>query len=65
MRKLSEDEMWEYRRPFAGKPTALQARLPAPVQPEARPMTPYDGVGLDNRDCVQPLTETRNMPDEE
>src|SRR5258708_70123 len=46
-------------------PTASRARLPAPVQPEARPMPSNNGFRLDNRDGVQHRRKQAIEPDEE
>src|SRR5260370_3399451 len=47
------------------RPTATRARLPAPIQSEARPMPPDDRFWLDNGDSVQPRREQAIEPDEE
>src|SRR6266851_4317867 len=51
--------------PWYPRPTALRARLPAPIQSEARPMPPDDGFRLDNRDSVQHRRKQTIDPDEE
>ena len=47
------------------RPTAPRARLPAPVQSEARPMPSDDGLRLDNRHSVQHRRKQAIEPDEE
>src|SRR6267154_2418828 len=46
-------------------PTAPRARLPAPVQSEARPMPSNNGLRLDNRDGVQHRRKQAIEPDKE
>ena len=51
--------------PWYSRPTTTAARLPAPIQPEALPMPPDDGLRLDNRYSVQHRREQAIQPDEE
>src|SRR5260370_7570926 len=51
--------------PWYPRPTAPRARLPAPVQSEARPMPSNDGLRLDNRDSVQHRRKQAIEPDKE
>jgi hypothetical protein len=51
--------------PWYPRPTATSARLPAPVQAEARPTPPDDRFWLDNGDSVQHRREQAIEPDEE
>src|SRR6202171_228237 len=51
--------------PWYPRPTAPRARLPAPVQSEARPMPLNDGLRLDNRDSVQHRRKQAIEPDKE
>src|SRR5882757_4360703 len=46
-------------------PTASRARLPAPVQSEARPMPSNNGFRLDNRDGVQHRRKQVIEPDKD
>src|SRR4030088_2427704 len=46
-------------------PTALRARLPAPVPSEARPMPSNNGFRLDNRDGVQHRRKQAIEPDKD
>src|SRR6266851_4693091 len=46
-------------------PTTTRARLPAPVQSEAHPMPPNNGLRSDNRDCVQHRRKQAIEPDKE
>src|SRR5260370_9604660 len=47
------------------RPTAPSTRPPAPVQAEARPMPPDDGLWLDNHQRVQHRRKQAIEPDEE
>src|SRR5580700_10470472 len=51
--------------PWYPRPTALRARLPAPIQSKARPMPPNNGLRLDNRDSVQHRRKQAIEPDKE
>src|SRR5712664_4792479 len=51
--------------PWYPRPTAPRARLPAPVQSEARPMPSNDGLRVDNRDSVQHRRKQAIEPDKE
>ena len=51
--------------PWYPRPTTTTARLPAPIQPEALPMPPDDGLRLDNRHGVQHRGKQAVEPDEE